>query len=174
MAAGKYTEWMTEDGLELLKALAQRGLELGEIAQEIGVSASTLREWRKKYPAISAALSRGRAHARGIAENTLFKRAIGYTVDLLKPVKVKVIDYDPQTQRRVREREEIREAIEQQHFPPDTTALTFYLTNVAPEAWKRNPVEVVEIDENERPAGVIILQEATEGGEPPAEIAGTE
>lgn len=167
MAAGKYQEWLTDDGIQLLKALAARGLELGEIAEEIGVSASTLREWRKKHPAISAALSRGRAHARGIAENSLFKRANGYTIDIKKPIKVRVVDYDPQTQRKIREREEVQEAVEQHHIPADTQALIFYLTNVAPEDWKRNPVEDT-YDENEAATtGVIFMQEATEIGEEP-------
>lgn len=169
MARGKYEEWLTDDGQELLKALAARGLELGEIAKEIGVSASTLREWRKNHPAISAALSRGRAHARGIAENSLFKRANGYTIDLKKPIKVRVVDYDPQTQRKIREREEVQEAVEQHHIPADTQALIFYLTNVAPEDWKRNPVEVNYGEEDANTTGVIILQEANAIGDEPTD-----
>ena len=173
MAQGKYKEWLTDDGQELLKALAARGLELGEIAKEIGVSASTLREWRKNHPAISAALSRGRAHARGIAENSLFKRANGYTIDLKKPIKVRVVDYDPKTQRKIREREEVQEAIEQHHIPADTQALIFYLTNVAPEDWKRNPVEENYGDEDTSTTGVIILQEANAIGDEPSETSET-
>lgn len=162
MAIAKYAEWLEEKNLELLTAWAKEGLDFSQIAKNMGVSESTLREWRKNHPAISAALKHGRAHAIAEVENALHKRALGYTVELKKAIKVKVIDYDPQTQRKIREREEIAIGVDEMHVPADTTAQIFYLTNRKPEAWKRNRPEV--ISDGEDGTGVIIIEEASERG----------
>ncbi len=158
IAAGKYQEWLTDESLAALKAWSAEGLDFGQIAENMGISESTLREWRKNYPAISAAIKHGRAHAIAQVENALYKRALGYTIPIKKAIKVKVVDYDEKTGRRVREREEIVEAIEEQHIPADSTAQIFYLTNRKPEDWKRNRPEVIADDE-EKGTGVILLPE---------------
>lgn len=166
MAIAKYAEWLEEKNLELLKAWAKEGLDFSQIAKNMGVSESTLREWRKNHPAISAALKHGRAHAIAEVENALHKRALGYTVELKKAIKVKIIDYDPKTQRKIREREEIAIGIDEMHVPADTTAQIFYLTNRKPETWKRNRPEVMS-DGEDNGTGVLILPEATERGSAP-------
>ena len=97
-------------------------------------------------------------------ENALHKRATEYTVELKKAIKVKVIDYDPQTQRKIREREEIAIGVDEMHVPADTTAQIFYLTNRKPEVWKRNRPEVMS-DGEDNGTGVLILPEAREGAE---------
>lgn len=163
MAIAKYKEWQEAENLELLTAWAKEGLDFAQIARNMGISESTLREWRKNYPAISAALKHGRAHAIAEVENALHKRALGYTVELKKAIKVKIIDYDPQTQRKIREREEIAIGVDEMHVPPDTTAQIFYLTNRKPEAWKRNRPELTG-DGEDNGTGVLILPEATERG----------
>lgn len=163
MAAGKYLEWEKDDkNLALLHAWAAEGLDFAQIARNMGVSESTLREWRKNHPAISAAIKYGRAHAIAEVENSLHKRAVGYTIPVRKAIKIKIVDYDPQTQRRIREREEIAEGIEDYHVPPDTTAAIFYLTNRKPEDWKRNRAEV-KLDGEDDGTGVLILEESAEG-----------
>ena len=163
MAIAKYKEWQEAENLELLTAWAKEGLDFAQIARNMGVSESTLREWRKNYPAISAALKHGRAHAIAEVENALHERALGYTVELKKAIKVKIIDYDPQTQRKIREREEIAIGVDEMHVPPDTIAQIFYLTNRKPEAWKRKRPEVIG-DGEDNGTGVLILPEATERG----------
>lgn len=158
MAAGKYQEWLEEKSLGLLTAWAREGLDYAQMAEQMQISESTFREWRNKYPAISAAVKHGRAHAIAEVENALHKRATGYTVPVRKAFKVKVVDYDDKTGRRLREHEEIVEAIEEVHVPPDTTAQIFYLTNRKPDEWKRNRAEVLTSGEDEN-TGVIMLPE---------------
>lgn len=163
MAIAKYKEWQEEENLELLTAWAKEGLDFAQIARNMGISESTLREWRKNYPAISAALKHGRAHAIAEVENALHKRALGYTIPVRKAIKIKIVDYDPQTQRKIREREEVAEGIDEVHVPADVTAQIFYLTNRKPEAWKRNRPEAAG-DGEDNGTGVLILPEATERG----------
>lgn len=154
MAEGKYKEWLEADNLAVLTSWSMSGLDLSQIADNMGISQSTLREWRKKYPAISAALKRGRAHADAHVENALYKRALGY-------------DYTEDTYER-RENKATGETemtlIKQvkKHMPPDTTAQIFYLTNRKPDDWKRNRVEVTD-DGGDTTTGVVLLPEATDG-----------
>ena len=165
MAAGKYTEWLEPESLGLLTAWAREGLDYQQMADNMGVSASTFRLWREKYPAISAAVKHGRAHAIAEVENALHKRAVGYTVELKKAFKLRRVEYDPKTQRKIREYEELATGLEEMHVPADTTAQIFYLTNRKPEDWKRNREEMTEEDEDQS-TGVLLLPEATEHEKP--------
>ena len=59
MAKGKYEEWCNDpDKKLLLSGWARDGLTDEEIAKKIGISRSTLSEWKKKYPDISDTLKR--------------------------------------------------------------------------------------------------------------------
>ena len=61
MAKGKYQEWLESDGLLLLEGWARDGLTDEQIAEKIGVSTSTLYDWKAKYPEISESL-KGKDH----------------------------------------------------------------------------------------------------------------
>ena len=56
----KYTEWLTEEGLLLVEGWARDGLIDEQIATNIGVSYSTFKDWKKKFPDFSAALKNGK------------------------------------------------------------------------------------------------------------------
>lgn len=58
MAKGKYEKWLEPDGLQLLGAWARDGLTDEQIAKNMGISHSTLNEWKKKFPDISDTLKR--------------------------------------------------------------------------------------------------------------------
>ena len=59
MAKGKYEEWINDsDKLILLSGWARNGLSDEQIAKNVGISRSTLNEWKKKYPVISDALKK--------------------------------------------------------------------------------------------------------------------
>lgn len=57
MAKGKWEKWTEPDHLLILGAWARDGLTDEDIAHNIGISRSTLKEWKKKIPAISATLN---------------------------------------------------------------------------------------------------------------------
>lgn len=88
MAKGKYEKWLEPDGLLLLQSWARDGLTDEQIAGNMGISHTTLYEWRKKYPNISEALKKGKEVVDVEVENALYKRAIGY--DYEKPQRNRV------------------------------------------------------------------------------------
>ena len=56
MASGKYQEWLTPEGLLKIEGWARDGLTDEQIAHNMGIAYSTLKVWKEKYSAISAAL----------------------------------------------------------------------------------------------------------------------
>lgn len=81
MAKGKYQDWLEPDKLLLLAAWARDGLTYEQIARNMGISESTFRDWRNKYPAVSAAIKKGKEIADIEVENALHKAACGYEVE---------------------------------------------------------------------------------------------
>lgn len=76
LARGKFEYWLTEDGLTLLEGWARDGLNDEEIADKIGISASTLYEWKKKYSEISESLKNGKELPDYKVENALYQAAL--------------------------------------------------------------------------------------------------
>lgn len=72
----KYQEWLTDDGLLLLEGWARDGLTDEQIAERIGISRSTLSEWKKKYSDISDALKKGKEVVDYQVENALLQKAL--------------------------------------------------------------------------------------------------
>ena len=137
MAKSKYEEWLTPDGLLRIEGWARDGLTDEQIAKNIGVSYSTFRVWRDKHPALSAALKKGKAPVDIEVENALLKKALGFSVMVKKPIKVK-------TKRQLQgkgtiEEEHIEYAEEGVYVPPDTTAQIFWLKNRKPDKWRDKP-----------------------------------
>ena len=139
MASGKYQRWLEPDGLLLLEGWARDGLTDEQIAHNMGCAYSTLREWKDKYPALSAALKRGKEVVDIEVENALLKRAMGY-------------DY-------VEERIEVSDSGKRKviqitkHIAADTTAQIFWLKNRRPDKWRDKPMPTAEGD------GVTIIDD---------------
>ena len=72
----KIDEWLEQDKLILLEGWARDGLTFEQIAKNIGINVTTLREWRKKDPTISTTLKRGREVVDYEVENALLKSAL--------------------------------------------------------------------------------------------------
>ena len=81
MATAKYARWLEPEGLTLIEGWARWGLTEKQIAKNMGCSYSTFRSWRDKYPALSAALKKGKEVSDFEVESALFKRAIGYETE---------------------------------------------------------------------------------------------
>ena len=146
MAKSKYEAWLTDDGLLRIEGWARDGLTDEQIAHNMGISRKTLAEWKNKYAPIRDALKNSKEVVDRIVENALFKKACGYTVQVKKPIKVRKVEYNDETGKKIREVEEIVETVEEVHVPADTTAQIFWLKNRKPEAWRD---KVLYTDESE-------------------------
>jgi len=147
MAKGKYADWLGADGLLLVEAWARDGLTEEQIAHNMGITRETLRVWKNKFPAISSALKKGKEVVDIEVENALLKKAMGYNVEVKKTFKVRIVDYDQDTGKKIMEREELQTGVDEVHIPADTTAQIFWLKNRRPESWRDKPVEpITDID----------------------------
>ena len=77
-----------------------------------------------------------------------FKSCLGYNAQIVKHYKLKTVEYDPETGKRIREVETLVEARDEVHVAANTAAQMFWLTNRKPETWKYKP-EAQDGDEDE-------------------------
>ena len=80
-------------------------------------------------------------------EDAICRRAEGYKVELRKTLKIKRVDYDPDTGKKTCEREELLPGVEEIHVPGDVRAAAYFLNNRAPERWCEHPNTAEEAGE---------------------------
>lgn len=102
----------------------------------MGISVSTLCEWKNKFSELSEALKKGREVADYIVENELFESCKTRTVTVKKPIKLKKVMVDGKKRL---EEERIEYAEEQVVVPANVTAQIFWLKNRRPEKWAGVP-----------------------------------
>ena len=121
MPAGRkpmWDEWISEDGLLVIKGWARDGLTNQDIAKNIGVSHTTFCDWENRFPEIVEALKKGRKPVVVTVEDTFFEKKLsGYFVD---EEIVEVTEHPDKT--KTTHRKKMKRWI-----PPDTTAMIFYL-----------------------------------------------
>lgn len=149
MARGKFEYWLSEDGLTLLKGWARQGLTDEQIANNCQITASTLYEWKKRFPEIFEALKKGKEIVDVEVENALLKRALGYSY-----TEVMTEESTDGTKR--------RETVK--FVPPDTTAQIFWLKNRRPEFWRDKPREAASPDQREDDPLTLALKEELSRG----------
>ena len=125
----KYEDWLTPEGLTRIEGWARDGLIDEQIAKNIGIGLTTLKDWRAKYPTIETALKKGKAPVDLAVENALYKSATGFSKTLRKPVKLRRQDGS----------EYIDYAEEEIYIPPQVTAQIFWLKNRRRDRWKDKP-----------------------------------
>lgn len=72
----KIDEWLEKDKLILLEGWARDGLTYEQIAHNMGIGLTTLKEWRQKDTTISSTLKKGREVVDYEVENALLKSAL--------------------------------------------------------------------------------------------------
>jgi hypothetical protein len=112
-----YEEKFADQG----KLLAKLGATDLEISQFFGVALRTIHRWKIEHPEFREALEMGKDEADKKVEDSLYRRAVGYTFD-----SEKIVVVDKELQR--------VETIE--HVPPDTKAAMFWLQNRRPGIWR--------------------------------------
>lgn len=171
MAKAKYLEWVNDpDKKTLLSGWARDGLTDEEIAKNIGISRSTLSEWKKKYPDISDTLKKGKEIVDMEVENSLLNRARGYNAKIMKTFKLKKVEYDPITGKKVREDEVLEQAEDEVHIPADVTAIIFWLKNRLPEKWKDRRLDI-PVNGDDMDGMIVLAQQEFEEAVNDEEIA---
>ena len=107
--------------VEQARKLCLLGLTDGELADFFGVAESTLNLWKITHPEFSEALKVGKDVADDRVEQSLYRKAVGYTFD-----SEKVFQYEGQV---------VRAPIVE-HVPPSDTAAIFWLKNRRSGAWR--------------------------------------
>lgn len=135
-AKGKYERWLEPDGLLLVSAWARDGLSDEQIAvDKMHIAYSTLRVWIDKFPALSAALKKGKEVVDIQVENSLYKRALGYEYTEEK-VELETNKDDKVLSRKVTQT--VKQVL------PDITAQIFWLKNRKPDKWRDKQVQEIE------------------------------
>lgn len=102
-------------------AMAQQGATDREIAEALDVSERTLYRWRNQFPEFRQSLALGKDVADERVENSLYRRAVGYSFDAVKIMLDKGdVIVEPYVE----------------HVPPDIGAIKFWLTNRRGEQWR--------------------------------------
>lgn len=123
MAKSKYEQKVLPK-LNYIIRWAETGATNDEIAKLLGISRSTLQDYRRKYPELRAALAGAKEAADAVVENSAFALANGFIKTIKKPVKRRVAD------------EDIIEYVDEEIFvPPNPTAQIFWLKNRKPDKW---------------------------------------
>ncbi|WP_331373789.1 hypothetical protein [Sinorhizobium chiapasense] len=142
---GRPSEW-DERNLAIARTLAELGATDLEISQAFEVSIRTIHRWKLQYPEFREALEMGKDAADRKVEDSLFKRATGYSFD---SEKIVVIEGEAQ-------RVEIIE-----HVPPDVKAGMWWLQNRRPGTWR--DVKHIKHDVEEEGALGSWLRELSKG-----------
>lgn len=118
------------------------------IAAQIGISPSTLYDWKRKYPEIADALAEGKEVVDAKVENALLKRALGY---------------EYKETRREGQLGGATKIIETtRHVPPDVAAGIFWLKNRKPDVWREKVETVITANEEVEDALSKSLREMAE------------
>lgn len=131
MARPKYEEWLKPENLLKITNWAANGCTNAELAQNMGITRSTLQDWLTKFQDISDAIKEGRAMAIEAVENALFRRASGQCT-----VK--------ETTEFTNADGEVTVKVVTKELPPDTGALVFFLKNRMPDRYSDRRVMEVE------------------------------
>ena len=159
MAENKYSRWLEQYGLEELRRLAEDGYSEEEIAARCALKLAVFRAWKKKHPEFAEAIMLGRKEADLGVVKSLYKKAMGYNVSLKKTYKLKRIDFDPDTGKKIREYEELATGIDESHIPADLRAETFWLKNRQGDRWGDEGVRY-DSDCDEDEGGVVEMPAA--------------
>ena len=115
--------WLEEKNLSKLEEWYGLGISKQDIANNMGVSRSTLWKWEKESVHISNALHAGQIVKTEKVVNALFKRAIGYDhVDIEYRYDENGNEYPYRKFRK--------------HYPGEPSLIKYYANNTDPKNWK--------------------------------------
>lgn len=148
-AGGRPSKYRDEFAQQAYK-LCLLGHTDAELAEFFDVAESTVNEWKQQHEEFSESIKRGKAIADAEVVESLFKRATGYSHD----------DTHFSTYEGV-----VTETPTTKHYPPDPTALIFWLKNRQPKKWRDKHEVAVETN------GVQRIRRDEESGDIVIDIA---
>lgn len=91
----------------------------------MGINIATLYRWKNDFSDICEAIKKGKEVIDYEVEQSLLKRALGYTVT--------------ETRKEVDANGKKKVIVTEKHVEPDTVAQIFWLRNRKPHKWRNNP-----------------------------------
>ncbi len=127
--------------LEQVEVLAREGWTDSQMAAFFGVAESTWHLWKTKHTKFSESLRSWKEFADEKVERSLYERACGYTH---KEEKVFCSLGEIKTHETLK------------HYPPDSTAMIYWLKNRQPEKWRdKQQVDNISSDGSMTPETTI-------------------
>lgn len=126
--------------LEQVEIWASMGLSEKQIAHNLGISKSTMENYKNAHLDFLDSLKRGKEVADSKVENSLYKKATGYRYREQQAIKVKESHYDDKGKKVEKEKVVIVEV--EKEVQPETAAMKFWLVNRQKARWKDNPHKV--------------------------------
>lgn len=120
MAGGRPSKYQPQFAEQAAK-LCALGATDAQLADFFGVAVSTVALWKVQHPEFSDALKISKDEADAKVEQSLYRRATGYECD---EVDIRVLNG------------EIIQTPLRKIYPPDTTAMIFWLKNRKPGEWR--------------------------------------
>lgn len=134
MAKGLYQKWLEPENLILLQGWRRDGLDMSQIAHNVGVKRQTLYDWCTKHKEIADALKKGVEVSNYEVENALYKSAVGFYVTEVDQTEVEGFDANGEPRKTVTKHQRRR------YIPPQLGAMCFILKNRLPEKWRDHPI----------------------------------
>lgn len=127
MAKPKYDKWLQKENLLLLEGWRRDGLDLAQIAHNMGINRTTLYKWCNDHSDIDNALKKGAEVSCYEIENAMYKSAIGHYVEEQEMIETS----DEITGQKV-----ITKKVHRRYVPPNVTAQIFILKNRRSDFWR--------------------------------------
>lgn len=125
--------------LEQVYHLCLLGLPNSELCEFLKISQDTFYNWINSWPQFSETLTLGRQGAGGEIAQTLFRRAKGWTheEDVIKVLPGKITSsHSSLTVVGTTKNSSIVRVRMMKHYPPEVSAITYFLNNRFKEYWK--------------------------------------
>lgn len=142
IAKGKYQDWITKDGLLLVKGWARDGLKDTDIAEKMGISTATFYAWQKDHPEFSEALKEGKAPVDIELEDSAFNLARGLctVTETVTEVRYEGLDENGNP---IEVGRTVKTFVKQ--VPPNATMQVFLLKNRRPDKYREKREEQIQV-----------------------------
>lgn len=137
---GKYIR-LTDKVRDIIKTLSRKGFTDAEMAKIVGITERTLNNWKNRHPKFFQSLKEWKKKPDKEVERSLFERAMGY-----EHPEDKIFNHGG----------EALIVPTTKHYPPDTTAIIFWLKNRQPDKWR-------DVKDHRHGGGIAVTHELSDG-----------